>query len=242
MSYHQCPHCRANNRATDSDCYNCHQAIGELPKEPESSATATEITPAEIAHSMAQAVLAIGIATVFGGALGFTWDRIPMDLPFALEQITLGTICATGTAFLIGKFQDMPHWKLNKRLWPAAMFGAIVGLCLYAVWWSFDPAVGGLGIGLCAGFCAGLPVVISFGLAGGESRPMGKLEFLNLGVSLLMGVVVAFIFVLEDDPANFPGVLGLCGLLPTLAGNRINLVEVVAYINSFDSSRGSGIP
>lgn len=229
MSYRQCPHCRANNRTTDTVCYSCQNSLEPPPTEPEST---VEVSSGEVARQTGQAVLALALAVFFGGLLGLGWEHLPMELPFFLEELLLGIICATATAYVIGKFQDMPHWRLFPRLWPAALFGAVVGTCLYAIWWSFDPAVGGLGIGMWAGFCAGLPVVVSFGLAGGESRPLGKLEFTNFAVSLGVGALFALFIVVEDDPSLFPGFVGVCGLLPTLAGNRVNLWEMMEHFSS----------
>jgi hypothetical protein len=181
-------------------------------------------------HSLAQAVVAIGLATVLGGVLGLGWDHIPMDLPFFLEEVLLGLTCSTATAFLIGKFQDMPSWQLYPRLWPAALFGAAVGICLYGIWWTLDPSVGGLGIGLFAGFFGGVPVVVSFGLLGGESRPMGQLEFYNMVVSLGVGFLLGLMLLAEDaDITSMPAVLGIAGLFPALAGNRINIWDVMRH-------------
>lgn len=177
--------------------------------------------------------LAIALSMVFGGLIGFGFSLVEGELPFFLEELLLGTACATTTAFCLGKFKDMPEGLLFKRLYPAAAYGALVGCCLYLIWWTFDPSAGLIWVGVIAGFCSGLPIAVSFGLAGGESRPLGMLEFGNVVVSLGLGFLIGVFFGFEDGDYYFiPGFAGLLGLIPTMFGGRINLWEMMQHFDN----------
>jgi len=163
--------------------------------------------------------------------MGFGLSVIDLDMPFFLSEILMGVVCAVVTAYCIGKFQDMPEGLLGARLLPAALYGASVGLCLFMVWWSFDPTAGFPVIGMIAGFCTGIPICVSFGLAGGESRRIGTTELANFGISLGLGVIIAlFLFLEEGDFYLMPGVVGALGLLPTLMGGRLNLADIMQHL------------
>ncbi len=246
MGYRLCPHCRSSNRADAADCYSCEKPMTAVTKNSSESAAEPTVGSTlgadfrETAHSTAQGVVAIGLVTAFGAALGLAWDLSDLDLPFFLEEVSLGIVCAVASAFLLGKFDDMPPHLLRRRLLPAGVFGAIVGLCLFCIWWAFDPPAGSLAIGAFAGFLAGLPIVVSFGLLGGESRPLGLLEFLNMAVGLLVGGGLGLWIALDqEDSSFFFGFLGLIGLIPAMVGGRVNLWEVLSSDNgsSFSSRR-----
>ena len=189
--------------------------------------------------STSKAVLAVTLSTVLGGLLGLGLEFSQLEMPFFFEEILLGLICAVSTAYSLGKIQEMPEGLLMKRLGPAAGFGTLVGLCLFGIWWSFDPPVGFVAIGAVAGFCSGIPIAVSFGLTGGQSRPLGRLEFGNVLLSMGLGFVIACFVGLGDeyDPGfDFyivPGISGTLALVPTLFGGRISLAELMAHLDSF---------
>lgn len=243
MGYRLCPHCRSSNLDDATECYNCEKPMAAIPKQSiehstsDAAPSAPRVDLKEAAHSTAQGLVAIGLVTSFGAALGLGWDLSELDLPFFLEEISLGVLCAVTAAYLLGKFQDMPTHQITRRLLPAGAFGAIVGFCLFCIWWAFDPSAGALAIGAFAGFLSGLPIVVSFGLFGGESRPMGGLEFLNMAVGLLVGAGLGlWISLDQDDSSLFMGLLGLVGLIPALAGGRVNMWEVLSYFSEDNSS------
>ena len=172
--------------------------------------------------------LAVCLSVILGVGMGFGFSFLEFELPFFLEELMLGTICAGATAYCLGKFLDMPDGLIYKRVGPAAGFGALVGLLLFGVWYGFDPSMGFPAIGGFAGFCAGLPVAASFGLFGGESRPIGFFEVTNVGFSAVIGMGIAFWFALEAEEFDFYFIFGLgslFGLLPTMLGSRIHLGE-----------------
>jgi hypothetical protein len=188
------------------------------------------------------AVVALGLATALGGVIGFAWDWLEVELPFALAELLLGAICATGCALAIGLFQGMPSWKLTPRLLPAALFGSLAGLCLSCIWWSWDLPGGGLAVGLVAGFFSAPPVIVSFGLLGGESRPIGALELSNTVINIAAGTFVAFFVVLGDvenlsslsDLSDLAGAAGLIGLVSAFGGGRANIWQVMQQARSGD--------
>lgn len=187
--------------------------------------------------STGKTLLAVGMSVMVGGLLGLVLELTQIEMPFFLEEILLGTLCCVGTAYGLGKIQEMPDGLLFPRLGPAAGFGALVGLCLYGIWYSFDPPVGFVAIGVIAGICCGIPVAVSFGLMGGQSRPLGLMEFGNVLISMAMGFGIACFIAMGDeyDPGfDFylvPGVAGILALLPTLFGGRINLKELMEHLN-----------
>ena len=236
MSYRNCPSCKASNRQQDPVCYSCSSPMDLAPSwdtEASSSPPSTAVSETvEVTKSLTMGLVAVLLSTFLGGGLGFALEYLELEIPFFFEELALGLICALAAAFNLGKFQEMPEGLLSKRLGPAALFGALVGVCLYAIWWTFDPSSGLLVVGMIAGFCAGLPIVVSFGLAGGESRPLGQLEFLNVGASMALGLAIGlFIGVESEDLYIMPGMAGIFGLIPTLLGGRINLYELFSEIN-----------
>ena len=230
MSYKNCPHCGASNPSKDRACYSCSKPLDPIPS-PESSGEEFVSTSSHSGEvSLFAGFLAISLSTLFGGAIGFGFSMLEFELPFFLEEVLLGTVCATATAFCLGKFKEMPEGLLMQRLLPAAAYGALVGCCLYAIWWTFDPSAGLIVVGAIAGFCSGLPIAVSFGLAGGESRPLGSLEFLNVVASIGLGVLLGFLLGLEfEDFYVVPGAAGILGLVPTMFGGRINLYEILQH-------------
>lgn len=237
MSYRNCDQCGGSNKASSRKCYNCDASLSDEPvKELESVDPHENIGWSKLpSYSM---VLGIALTTAFGGILGMGLSFLSFELPFFLEELGLGALCALGAAYSLGKMLEMPDGLLGPRLLPATLFGACVGLCLFGVWWSFDPSAGFPVIGMIAGFCSSIPICVSFGLTGGESRPIGRLEFINVGVSLALGILMAFLFAVEEFDLDFvPGIARILGLIPTLLGARINLIDIA---HMFDSgSEGS---
>lgn len=231
MSYRSCPNCRANNRAIDTRCYNCEESLPSLVETPGVGAEPS-LSVAEVSSETFAAVVSLGLVMGLGGFVGVAWEAFDLDLPFLLEELVLGVLCSTICAVLLGMYRGMMSHQIFHRALPAALLGAFVGACLYGFWWSFDPPLGGLGVGLVAGFCAGLPVIVSFGLAGGESRPLGTTEFSNLLLSLVLGAVIGLGFASEvEEWSLLPGFIGAGGLLPTLLGGRISLWDILHAMN-----------
>jgi hypothetical protein len=235
MRYKSCPACGASNRGKDQECYSCNARFGEAENSPkpvgDTPTKTVNFTSGTEASALAGFV-AIALSTILGTGLGYGISLLETELPFFLAEVLLGVICATGAAFALAKFQDMPEGLMAKRLGPAAGFGALVGLCLFAIWWTFDPQAGFPVIGGIAGLCSGVPIAVSFGLLGGESRPLGTLEYMNVLMSLGGGALFAIFIAFEDaDFYIVPGIAGIIGLLPTLFGGRINMVEVAAQLS-----------
>jgi hypothetical protein len=234
MSYKPCPHCGASNPSQDPKCYSCSKPL-DSPRPTEASDTGSvsaKTTGPTGEVSLLAGFLAISLSMLLGGVIGFGFSVMEFGLPFFLEEILLGTVCATATAFCLGKFQEMPEGLLFQRLYPAAAYGALVGFCLYAIWWTFDPSAGFVVIGVIAGFCSGLPIAVSFGLAGGESRPLGSLEFTNVVVSVALGALIGVFLGLEvEEFSVVPGAAGILGLVPTMFGGRINLYEIFEHFD-----------
>ena len=66
---------------------------------------------------------------------------------------------------------------------------------------------------------------------GGQSRPLGALEFWNVLLSLAMGA--GFGILVAMDSGDFylvPGFAGILALIPTLLGGRINLKEILEHL------------
>ena len=237
MSYMNCPSCGSQNRARDENCYNCSKPLSEKPTPRQATREESAAQPgAEVQSaggSRLVAFVALCLTAVFGGALGYGIEFTELEMPFFLEELLLGIICATFTAFCLGKFLDMPDGLIFRRLGPAAGYGALVGICLFSIWWSFDPSAGFTVIGAIAGFCSGLPIIVSYGLAGGESRVLGTLEFLNVVGSLVFGLVAGVFLSFEEGEFYIvPGIMGMIGLIPTLLGGRINVMEMLEYLPS----------
>ena len=243
MKYKTCQHCGASNRGADKKCYGCGTGFDAPAKAPSAADAAALAGPGaertqsealkEVGHSRMVAFLAISLSSMLGTGLGFGISLLETELPFFLEEVIIGVLCAVAAAFCIGKFQEMPEGLLYARLGPAAGFGALVGMCLFAIWWSFDPSAGLPVIGGIAGLCAGIPVAVSFGLAGGESRPLGQLEFLNVLMSMGIGFGIGILCCLEyGDFYWVPGIAGILALAPTFLGGRINLNELLAMLPS----------
>lgn len=233
MSYRRCPFCNSNNKVTDYECYNCERSL-------EAEAVGQTLDVSRETTSLAQsfsswltAAVPIAIVTLFGGGLGWLWQEFGVGLPFLLEQLLLGTICAAACAGLVACLQSMPTWQLWPRLGPAAAFGAIVGFCTFSFWWTFELPIGGLGMGLVAGFFSAFPVVISFGLFGGESRPIREEEFLHQAVGLAIGIGIGLIAMMTDggDQHTVPGVMAIFGLLSACFGGRINTIELLRHLD-----------
>lgn len=237
MGYKTCSKCGGSNKSSASKCYSCGDSFIEQAaqremrnSEPLISREERKAAFEEASKSMVTAFLAVTLSTIAGGAMGYGLSVLEFELPFFLEEIGLGVICAVATAYCIGKFQDMPEGLLLARLGPAALYGASVGLCLFMVWYSFDPSAGFPVIGMIAGFCTGVPICVSFGLAGGESRPVGRIELMNFGVSMGVGVLMGLWVCMDDgDFYMLPGVMGALGLIPTIMGGRVNLAELMEY-------------
>ena len=230
MKYRNCPNCGSSNHAESSACYNCN---GHLPTVTDSAEQSyafghenddAEFRPmSENPKATFTAFVAILLSSIFGGSLGFAITHFEIEMPFFLEEILLGSFCAVATAFCLAKMIDLPEGLIGQRLLPAAGFGSLVGVCLYAIWWSFDPSFGMVTVGAIAGFCSGAPITVSFGLHGGKSAPLGMLEFGNVIGGIMVGMMVAIWICLEDgDFYLVPGITGFCGLLPTTAGGRMN--------------------
>ena len=238
MKYQSCPSCGSSNRGADRKCYNCSAPLNQpqIQSEPTASSTTDVYTPdvnvKVVEKSLGTAFIAVILSTILGASCGYGIEFFELEMPFFLEEILLGLICASGTAFCICKFQDIPEGLILARLIPAAAYGTLVGLCLFCIWWSFDPSAGFTVVGGIAGFCSGIPVAVSFGLMGGESRPLGQLEFLNVIISLGLGMIMAVFIVFDDgDLYGATGVCGLLALVPTVIGGRINLSEMLAYFS-----------
>ena len=156
--------------------------------------------------------VAVGLATAFGAGLGLSIQLLEVGVPFFLEEIGLGVLCSVVTTYAVGKLKEIPEGLLIPRLIPAALFGMLIGLYLYAIWWCFDPSAGFVVIGAIAGFCSGLPVAVSFGLLGGESRTLGLMEFANI----LSGAVLGFLFAVcaTEDFYMGVGFAGVGGAYP----------------------------
>jgi hypothetical protein len=232
MSYSNCPHCGASNRNEDAACYTCNKPLGaSSPSIGSASSEIADVLPSHQGEvSLVAGFLAIALSMLFGGLIGFGFSMLEFELPFFLEELILGTLCATATAFCLGKFKEMPEGLLFKRLYPAAAYGALVGCCLYGIWWTFDPSAGLVWVGVIVGFCSGLPIGVSFGLAGGESRPLGLLEFGNVIISLGLGLILGLFIAFDDGDFYYvPGLAGLLGLIPTMFGGRINLWEIIQH-------------
>lgn len=184
--------------------------------------------------STSKTFIAVMLSMALGGLLGLGLELTDPDLPFFLEEVLLGTICATVTAFSLGKIQELPEGVIFGRLGPAASYGALVGLCLFAIWWTFDPSAGFIAIGAIAGICSGIPVAVSFGLMGGQSRPLGTLEFGNVLISMAGGFGIGMLVVLgseyDMDFSIIPGIGGILALVPTLFGGRINLKDMAEML------------
>lgn len=181
--------------------------------------------------SYSKAFLAVMLSAAFGAALGFGLEFMELELPFVVAEILLGSVCAVFTAFVVAMFVEMPDWKRYQRMVPAIGFGGLVGFALFSIWYVFDPPYGFVAIGAIAGICSGFPVAVSFGLLGGECRPLGLLEFSNLLIGFLVGAGLG-IFAVEDFGIEAClGTAGLTALIPTFVGGRINLWEIIREIN-----------
>lgn len=218
MSYVQCPSCNSPNRAKDKRCYNCKAfLIAPKPAETEAEEFITEHV------SFGKAFLAVMLSVVTGGVLGLLLQLLDPDLPFSLVEAGLGALCATITAFAISTFVETPDWQRFQRIVPATGFGALVGIALFSIWDIFDLPGGYIAIGSLAGFFAGLPIAVSFGLLGGESRPVGKVEYFHLLIGFVVGCMVGLAFFDGDGDYEYLGVGGAFALLPALFGGRVNL-------------------
>ena len=204
---------------------------------------------AETSLSMMMLFVGVALSTILGASVGFALQFLEMEMPLFLEEIALGALCAVSTAYCLGKFQDMPEGLLAKRLGPAAAYGSLVGFCLFGIWWSFEPDAGLTVVGAIAGLCAGIPIVVSFGLAGGESRPIGQLEFFNVLASMGLGLAIGIFMTFGSyryghyregmSWLSVPGMASLLALAPTLFGGRITLAQMMEYMpvrNSYHRS------
>lgn len=186
-----------------------------------------------VAHQSAgKTALAVVMSMVLGSLMGLAIEITNLEMSFFLEEIMLGVLCSLGVAYALGKIQEMPDGLLFPRLGPAAAYGALIGLCLFGIWYTFDPSVGFVAIGAIAGVCCGLPVAVSFGLMGGQSRPLGALEFGNVLLSMAIGAGLAIFVALDGgDFYIVPGFAGILALIPTLLGGRINLKEILEHLD-----------
>ena len=239
MAYINCEGCGGSNKATSTTCYNCERPL-EAQVLRESAALLQNgadqpVRPQGVGLATITFLLSVSLTTMLGALIGFGFSVLDFELPFFLEEIALGVICAVGAAFCIGKFQDMPDGLLYTRLGPAGALGGVVGLCLFGIWWSFDPSAGFPVIGAIAGFCSSIPICVSFGLAGGESRPLGGPELMNVVVSLGVGFLIGLWFCFEVGETDYvPGAMGILGLIPTFFGARVNLVDIGHMMDSSD--------
>jgi hypothetical protein len=177
-----------------------------------------------------QAISAMAGATAFGAGLGLLLQALQPNLPFGPLVLMLGVLVAVVTAFTLGKIQELPPGLLAPRVLPSLAFGLMVGAYVWAFWWSFEPSDGWLAVGATAGFFAGSPIAFSFGLAGGKSRPLGRIEWLNFLINF--GVAAAFGLLLGiDDFYIAPGITGGLGLIASLLAGRVNLWHVVSALN-----------
>ena len=69
--------------------------------------------------SLGTAFVAVVLSTILGAACGYGIEFFELEMPFFLEEILLGLICAVGTAFCICKFQEIPEGLMSSRLGPA---------------------------------------------------------------------------------------------------------------------------
>lgn len=230
MSYMSCPHCRSSNRAEDESCYSCDKPLhpDRLPDylQPEEGSEAVTTTSSRAGNQQWLPFLVSIILTMtLGGLMGFGVEFAELELPFFLEEIALGLICSVAATFCIGKIRDIPDGLIFARLGPAAWFGFLVGLCLYLIWWSFDPPGGFVIIGVIGGLCASLPIAVSFGMMDGESHPFGMAETLNVGAGAVILGILAFVVTEDFYPAV--GFAGLGGLVPSLLGGRVDTLAVL---------------
>lgn len=238
--YRNCPHCRASNRATDVTCYSCEKPM-EGVEEPKSAVETLFDSPTLLGGSSSfgqapawHAISAMAGATAFGAGLGLLLEAVQPDLPFGPLVLMLGALVAVVTSFTLGKIQDLPPGLMAPRVLPALPFGLMVGAYLWGLWWSFEPTEGWLGIGAAAGFFVGSPIAFSFGLAGGKSRPLGRVEWTNFLVNFCMAVVFGF-FLGIDDFDMAPGIIGGLGLLAGLLAGRVNLWHILSAFNELRS-------
>lgn len=230
MRYRNCPNCGSSNHVECQNCYSCEQPLPSASPVVNSARFDDNVDQSGEFRSITEdpkatftAFIAIALSSICGGGMGYFISRYEIEMPFFLEEVLLGTICAVITAFCLAKLLELPEGLVVPRLLPAGGFGALVGVCLYAIWWSLDPPVGLTAVGAIAGVCAAVPITVSFGLFGGESAPLGMLEFGNVLGGLVVGFFVAIWFGLEiGDIYWIPGIMGICGLLPTFAGGRLN--------------------
>ena len=233
MAYMNCPHCKASNRQADHSCYSCSKALRLQQDSGSTEQVELEDSSDEgVDGSWLLLFVAVGLATALGAGLGLAVQISELELPFFLEELGLGVLCSVVTAYAVGKLKEIPEGLLFPRLLPAAAFGALVGLCLFGVWWAFDPSAGFVVIGAIAGFCSGIPVAVSFGLLGGEGRNLSWLEFANVGAGALLGFVIGAFF-LEDFDLGV-GFAGVGGLIPCLTGGRIQALALLMALMTDD--------
>lgn len=235
MAYIQCRACGSSNRSSDTKCYNCENSLSTPPPSTSTvSAAAYEESAVHVGEhtSYSKAFVSVVLSAVFGGAIGVGFEFMEVELPFVLTEIILGSACAVFTAFMVALFVEMPDWKRYRRMISAVGFGALVGLALYCIWYAFDPPYGFMAIGAIAGVCSGFPVVVSFGLLGGECRPLGLLEFSNVLGGFLLGACFGFVLLEEVSLEAWIGAAGITALIPTFFGGRINLWEILREFNS----------
>lgn len=223
MARKRCYGCGSSRETTDTVCGICDKPYGE------GADADFEVTGGEQASALKEAgasAFAVILATLLGGFLGAAFGVLEMELPFVLDELLLGVLSAVGIAYVVGKHQGMEERNLLPRLFSAAWFGGLVGTCLFGIWWSFDPPGGWMVIGACAGFFSGLPIIISFGLSGGESKNLGKWEFFNVFSSIVIGAAIGALLCAEDgEYFAVPGYAGAAGLLPAVFAGKFSIGE-----------------
>lgn len=241
MSYQNCPHCRASNRSVDLTCYSCSKSLKTEPaSNPEDfllEAPSLLGGTSEIGNVPAGKPLgAIAFSLIVGAGFGVALELLAQELTLELHAVLLSVLVASLTAVFLTYWADLPPGTGMARALPAALLGGLVGIYLAGVCFAFAPDLSPWTFGAIAGFFAGTPIMVSFGFAGGESRPLGLSELKNFGIDLIGAILLGGLLALETGIELIPGMVGGLALAMMIFGGRVNMWQIT---RALDRMKGS---
>lgn len=178
-------------------------------------------------------VLAVLVPPLFlAVGIGYHLDNSEQP-PLSLLLPVSGGLSGFLVAVCLCIWDKVPEKESVARVLSCGILGSLIGLCFLGIDWTFEPAGSYTLLSAGLGFCASLPAIVSFGLAGGPSRPLNWAETKTLLIGLAFSLGCGLLSAFED--ANLfllPGFSGGVALVVLITGGRIDLPRLWGHIES----------